>query len=558
MSEDNADAGQRGVSLMDASQQAWGKRGRYLAILGLSLLMITFELDNTTVNTFNNYSLSEFGALSALGSLYAAGLIFFAVVKLPLAKLSDVIGRGYTLAIAVSFYTIPYVLMSTATGAPMYFIGKVLSKIGQSGTNVMTTVIISDITNPRQRGLAIGLSYLPFLGTPWVSGLIVESFVKGSGWRWGVGLFAIAMPIGSCLLIGTLIHYQRKAKQLGFVSSGKATIRSFCSAVDMGGIALFAVGFTMLLLPMSIAGSLPDGWRTPWVPALIVVGFIVLLGLLAYEKSVATNPLLPASYFKNLTIVLSMLIMAVDDLGHTATHTYLYAWGTISYNMSPRDATYFSFTNGVTQCFAGIIAGWIMYRTGYYKWLTAGGAVVRLIGYGLMFRLRGHQNSIAELFIQQFIQGIGSGIIHATLLVPPQIVVPRAQIAQILSLTLSVAFLGKSVGFAIAGGIYTNTMRPALWHYLGDNATQKLVENLYNSITKGVPAWGTAQRDAISLAYTEVTKSFSYVGVGTSVLAIVMCCFLPNLLLPDGNVTVTGHVIAMGEPEETHELPEKK
>lgn len=115
-------------------------------------LIFRSELDNTTVNAFNNYSLSEFGALSTLGSLYTAGLIVFAVVKLPMAKLSDVIGRGYTLAIAVSFYIVPYALMSTATGTPQYFVGKTLSKIGQSGTNVMTTVIISDITTPRQRG----------------------------------------------------------------------------------------------------------------------------------------------------------------------------------------------------------------------------------------------------------------------------------------------------------------------------------------------------------------------------------------------------------------------
>lgn len=150
------------------------------------------------------------------------------------------------------------------------------------------------------------------------------------------------MPLGSCVLVGTLIHYQKKAKQLGPVPSHKTTVRGFCSDIDIGGIALFAVGFGLLLLPMTIAGSLSDGWRTPWVPALIVVGLVVLLALPAYEKFVATNPLLPAFYFKKATIILPMLLMAIDSLGHTATHTYIYAWGTISYNMSPRDATFFS------------------------------------------------------------------------------------------------------------------------------------------------------------------------------------------------------------------------
>jgi len=96
--------------------------------------------------------LSEFGVLSSLGLLYTVSTIVFAIVKVPIAKLSDVIGRGYTLAIVISFYVGPYILMSSASSLPAYFAGKILSKIGQSGTNVITTLIISDITTPRQRG----------------------------------------------------------------------------------------------------------------------------------------------------------------------------------------------------------------------------------------------------------------------------------------------------------------------------------------------------------------------------------------------------------------------
>ena len=115
-------------------------------------LIFTSELDNTTVYVYNNYSLSEFGALSALGSLFTANIIVFAVVKLPIAKLSNVIGRGYTLTITVSLYTISYILMASAPGIGSYAAGSILYRVGQSGTNVMTTIIISDITSPRRRG----------------------------------------------------------------------------------------------------------------------------------------------------------------------------------------------------------------------------------------------------------------------------------------------------------------------------------------------------------------------------------------------------------------------
>lgn len=91
-----------------------------------------------------------------------------------------------------------------------------------------------------------------------------------------------------------------------------------------------------------------------------------------------------------------------------------------------------------------------MLTTGRYKWLTMGGVVIRLIGYGVMIRLRGQQNSMAELFAQQVIQGIGSGIIQTTLLVPSQVAVPHAQISQVLALIFSMSYLGRSIGSAIA------------------------------------------------------------------------------------------------------------
>ncbi|KAJ8126464.1 hypothetical protein O1611_g7173 [Lasiodiplodia mahajangana] len=536
-----------GVSLIAASRTVWGNTGRGLVISG--------ELDNSTVYVYSNYATSDFSALSTLGTLSTASTIVFGVVKVPIAKLSNIIGRGYTLAITVSFYTISYILMASSSSIGAYAVGMVLYKIGQSGTNVMTTVLISDITSLRWRGLAIGASYFPYLITPWVSGFIVDSVVSGIGWRWGVGIFAILMPFGASVLICTLIYYQHKAKKAGLVVSKNTTIRSFCSDIDLGGVAIFVTGFAMFLLPITIAGSLADGWNTPWVIALIIIGFFVLLMLPVYEKYVAANPMVPVLYFKNATIVLSILIIATDSLGYNCTHTYLYAWATVSFNMSARDATFFTFTNSVTQCLAGILAGGVMLITGRYKWLVVSGAVVRLIGYGIMIRLRGQQASIAELFAQQVIQGLGSGIIQTALLVPPQIFVPHNQIAQVLSLTLSFKVLGIVIGSAIAGGIYTNTLRPLLWKYLGRGASQALVDELFNSITGVLPSWGTPERVAISFAYTDVMKNFVYTAVGVSALTILISFFLPDVSLPK---THTGLFNDGGLQEEPEDLKDHK
>ncbi|KAK3939167.1 hypothetical protein QBC46DRAFT_459785 [Diplogelasinospora grovesii] len=544
-----------GVSLMEASRAVWGRTGSRMIIVGLAMLMILFELDNSTVHVYNNYSLSEFNALSTLASLNTADVIVFAVVQPPIAKLSNVIGRGHTLFMAISLYIISYIFMASATGVGLFAVGLMIYKIEQSGTYLMARVIVSDITSPRWRGFGLGISYFPFLITPWVSALIVNSVVSGIGWRWGIGMFAILMPFGACLIIGTLIYYQHRAKKMRLVPLKKITIRNFCSDIDLGGVALFVVGFALLLLPITVAGSLPDGWRTPWVITLMVVGLLLVsLAFPAYEALVAANPLVPAFYYKNPTIILSLLLIATDSIGFSCTHTYLYAWATVSHNMSARDATFYLYSNGVVQVLSGIFAGWVMLATGRYKWLTMGGAVIRLIGYGVMIRLRGQENSMAELFAQQLIQGIGSGIIQTTLLVPPEVVVPHAQIAQVLALIYSVSYLGNSIGPAIAGGIYTNTLRPALWTHLGRNGTQELVDKLYNSITTSVlPAWGTPERVAINFAYSDVMRNFTYAALGASVPAILMCFFLPDLLLPNDRLPLIGRGAGVGATEESGE-----
>ncbi|KAL2205188.1 siderochrome-iron transporter [Sarocladium strictum] len=521
-----------GASGIEAAQALWGKTGRWLIIIGLAMMMITYELDNSTVYVYNNYSTSSFNALSKLATLSTASTIVFAVVKAPIAKVSNVIGRGQTYVFTVSCYVLAYILMASAKSINTYAAGVVFYSIGQSGTNTMNDVIISDITTARWRGFGIGVSFFPFLITPWVAAFIVESVVDGIGWRWGIGMFAILMPFGASFLITTLLYYQARTKKMGLVVSKRPTVYEFCSQIDLGGIVLFSGGLAMLLLPLTLAATSPSRWNTPYIIALIVVGALFLIALPFYEAFVAENPIVPPSYFKNVTISLCMLLIALDAAGFSCTHTYLFTWATVARNFGTRDATFFIYTNGVTQTLMGIVAGLIMAWTRKYKYLAIVGAVIRLVGYGVMIRLRGAENSKAELFIVQLIQGIGSGIIQMTMLIPAQISVPHAQMPQMTALLITSLIMGSSIGACISGGIYTNTLKPALWNYLGDQADETMVDSLFNSITGVVPEWGTPERTAVNLAFSDVLRYMTYAAVGTSAPGVLLTWFLPDHTLP--------------------------
>lgn len=133
-------------------------------------------------------------------------------------------------------------------------------------------------------------------------------------------------------------------------------------------------------------------------------------------------------------------------------------------------------------------------------------ALRRLLGCGAMIRLRTNSSSIAEIFIVQIVQGLGSDIIETAIVVAAQIVVPHTELAQVTALITVAAYLGSAIGSAVAGGIYTDTLRGHLEVRLGTtNATE--INQMYNSVTGTLPSWGSMERMAVDQAVRMILRS---------------------------------------------------
>lgn len=54
-----------------------------------------------------------------------------------------------------------------------------------SGLQLLTQVVVADVTTLRWRGAVSSLMFTPFLINAWVGSNISADVLEGAGWRWG-------------------------------------------------------------------------------------------------------------------------------------------------------------------------------------------------------------------------------------------------------------------------------------------------------------------------------------------------------------------------------------
>ncbi|KAH7312937.1 hypothetical protein BKA65DRAFT_600485 [Rhexocercosporidium sp. MPI-PUGE-AT-0058] len=202
-----------------------------------------------------------------------------------------------------------------------------------------------------------------------------------------------------------------------------------------------------------------------------------------------------------------------------ASHNFIYDWALAAHNFTIIQAVNLFYISSVVVFCTGTVFGLIIWKTKQYSGARImGGAITRIVVYGVMFRVRTTNPSRAVLFIVQLVQGLGSSIVQT-------------------------GTLGSAIGTAISGAIYPHTFREELAKALGDDSTSELIDTLFNSITSTlIPAWGTVERSAINTAFVKVTSYFFIAAMAIIVPCFSIICDSQNLIeengMLDGKITL--------------------
>lgn len=77
------------------------------------------------------------------------------------------------------------------------------------------------------------------------------------------------------------------------------------------GIILITGAFALILLPFSLSKYAGDGWATPYIIAMLVLGVVCAAAFYVWESKFAPTQFLPWKYLKEPTILGSCALYGI-------------------------------------------------------------------------------------------------------------------------------------------------------------------------------------------------------------------------------------------------------
>ncbi|PTB63264.1 MFS general substrate transporter [Trichoderma citrinoviride] len=528
---------QRGVQAVEAVTLTWSKTTLIAIFLNIWLLYFVNAFQSTILSNLLPYATSAFESHSLLNVIYVVAGSMSAATYMPLSKIMDVWGRAEGFLIMTVFSTLGLILMAASNGIATFCAAYVFYSIGFGGMTYAVDVITADASQLKNRGLAYAFTSSPYIITAFAGAKASEGFYNDISWRWGFGVFAIIFPIVAAPLYFILKVNLRKAERQGLLSkqpSNRTILQSiwyYCVEFDAMGVFLFSVGLTVFLMPFNIADSAPNGWASGYIIAMIVVGFVMLIVFTLYEAFLAPTPLLTWNLLIDRTVIGACLLDATYQISYYCWANYFTSFLQVVNDLSLAEAGYVNNTFNVVSGVLLLIVGFLIRRTGRFKWLLYIAVPLYIFAQGLMIYFRKPDQSVGYLVMCQVFISIGGSIFIIIEQLAILAAVDHQHIAAALALLNVVGTVGDALGATISGAIWTNTFQKALERYLPESALPDLdviYEDLDTQLSYPV---GSAVRLAIQKAYGYSQTRMLAAGTGVMGLAIIWMLMIRNINL---------------------------
>jgi Na+/melibiose symporter-like transporter len=210
----------------------------------------------------------------------------------------------------------------------------------------------------------------------------------------------------------------------------------------------------MALLALVWAGD-----KYAWGSAEIIglfAGSAVTLALFIWQELRHPEPILPLHLFKNRVFLVSNLIVFTFGVGVFGAFQFLGIYVQTALDASATTSGVISMPQSLGVLTTSIIGGWLISRTGKYRWQTVFGTVLIAIALGMLTQLS-LETKLWHISAIMVVLGLGFGLVLPTMSVVVQNAVSYQYIGVATSSSQFFRQIGSVLGIAVFGAILANT-----------------------------------------------------------------------------------------------------
>ncbi|GAA4587883.1 DHA2 family efflux MFS transporter permease subunit [Planotetraspora phitsanulokensis] len=262
---------------MSGKERTTVEQRRVLGLTSLGSVMVA--LDVLVVASALTTIRRDLGAsIEQLEWTVNAYSLSLAMLLVTAAAVGDRWGRRRTFAAGLSLFSVASGVCALATSVPMLIAARTVQGVGAAIVMPLAMSLLGAAFPPESRGRAIGvfsgLTGLAVLGGPMIGGAVTE----GLAWQW---IFWINVPVGALAIVLVLRWIPE--------STGAAR------RLDPGGATLITLA--VLGVVWGVVRGAAVGWNSPEVIGSFVLGGLLLLGFLAWERR-TPQPMVPLAFFR--------------------------------------------------------------------------------------------------------------------------------------------------------------------------------------------------------------------------------------------------------------------
>ena len=292
-------------------------------------------------------------------------------------------------------------------------------------------------------------------------------------------------------------------------------------------------GFSIFLLPFSLATYQANKWRSASIICMLVFGVVLLIAWVVYEAKFSPKPFIPLKFLHDRTVAGSCLLAMTPFIAFYCWDAYFLSYLQVVHNLSVQDAGYVGNIYSIGSCLCALVVGYAIRRTNRFKWVALTFVPLNMLGTGLMIHFRRPDQGVGYVIMCQIFIAFAGGALVIAEEIAVMAPVAHENVASALALQYLSSAVGGAVGLSISGAIWTNTLPEKLEEYLPANLKDQALTIYGDIVTQLSYPVGSPARDAIVHAYGDTQKLMCIAATSVLSLSIVSVVIWKDISLKD-------------------------